>query len=251
MPNIIILQEVTSTSDFLKHTAATADTGTMICAFRQTAGRGQKGNSWEAEPGKNATFSILLKNPKVAVKKQFALSEAVSLAIVDVLEQYATGFKIKWPNDVYYGDRKISGILIENSLAGDAIDYTVAGVGVNINQQLFTSDAPNPVSLTQITGEFYDLMAMLEQLGEKIEHYCDFDGSTKQLKALHERYLAHLYRNDGEPHPFVLPDGTRFDATIDDVALDGTLKLRHSSNGKVRNYRFKEVGFVINKVKFL
>ncbi|MBQ2074888.1 MAG: biotin--[Muribaculaceae bacterium] len=152
MPNIIVLQETASTNDYIKRNAQILPTGTVIIAVRQTAGRGQKGNSWEAEPGKNVTLSLLVKRPNVEVKEQFAISEAVSLAIVDELENYASGFKIKWPNDIYYGNRKIGGILIEHTLDAKGIEYTIAGVGLNINQQVFVSGAPNPVSLFQITG---------------------------------------------------------------------------------------------------
>ncbi len=251
MPRIILLQETPSTNDFLKRTAQSFESGTMIVAYRQTAGRGQKGNSWEAEPGKNVTFSILLKNPRIGVKEQFVLSEAVSLAIVDVLENYAEGFKVKWPNDIYYGDCKICGILIENSLGSDAIDYSIVGVGLNVNQHFFTSGAPNPISLHNITGENYELGAMNDRIGAKIEEYCTLDGSHSQIEAMHQRYLEKLYRNDGKPHQFITPQGELFDAVIHGVALDGTLTLRHVADDTLHDYRFKEVGFVINKKQFL
>lgn len=246
MPKTILLQEITSTNDYLKRNAKVLPSGTVIIAFKQTAGRGQKGNSWEAEPGKDATLSLLIKEPKVDVRQQFAISEAVSLAIVDVLEKYATGFKIKWPNDIYYGDSKIGGILIEHSLASDGIEYTIAGVGVNINQQVFVSGAPNPISLIHITGKTYDMNVISEQLSNKLEHYCNFDGSQEQLKNLHKQYLERLYRHDGMPHQFVTPSGELFSATIEAVNLDGTLRLRHV-DGSVHSYLFKQVGFVINK----
>ena len=251
MPNIIVLQETTSTNDFLKRMASTLDSGTLIRAYNQTAGRGQKGNSWEAEPGKNITFSLLIKKPKVDVKEQFYISEAVSLAIVDALEKYAYGFKIKWPNDIYYGDYKIGGILIENSLDSDGIDYTVIGVGVNINQQAFISGAPNPASLTRITGDFYEIGKITEEFGEMVERYCRFDGSREQLDALHKRYLKRLYRNDGMSHRFVLPDGTQFQALIKAVSPDGTLTLLNTADKTLHQYKFKEVGFMINKKKYL
>ena len=251
MPKIILLQETPSTNDFIKRNASTLESGTLIVAYRQTAGRGQKGNSWEAEPGKNITFSLLIKKPKLDVKEQFYMSEAVSLAIVEALEKYATGFNIKWPNDIYYGDHKIGGILIEHSLDNEGINHTIIGVGVNINQQAFISGAPNPVSLTQITGNFYDMNIVTEEFGELLERYCDFDGSRKQLDDIHKRYLKKMYRYDGKPHQFVLPDGTQFLATIEAVAPDGTLTLLHDSDNSHHDYHFKEIGFVINRVRFL
>ena len=251
MPKIILLQETSSTNDFLKRMVSTFESGTLISAYRQTAGRGQKGNTWEADPGKNVTMSLLIKKPRVGVKEQFAISEAVSLAIVDALEKYVEGIKIKWPNDIYYNDRKIGGILIEHSLADGAIDYTIAGVGVNINQQIFTSGAPNPVSLKIITGKDYDMNIINEVFGENLEKCCDLDGSQERLEKLHCQYLNRLFRFDGKPYQFVTPQGKRFDAVIHDVSLDGTLTLRHTADDTLHSYRFKEVGFVINKAKFL
>lgn len=251
MPNYILLQEVASTNSTMKRIANTLADGTVLQAYAQTAGRGQKGNSWEAEPGKNATFSQMIRRPRLDVKKQFFLSEAVSLAIVDTLEKYATGFTIKWPNDIYHADNKVCGILIEQSLDQDGIDYAIVGVGVNINQHFFISDAPNPTSLYRITGKEHDVMDVTRSICEKIEEYCRFDGTQEQLNALHERYLSKLYRYDGKPHLFTTPQGQQFEAIIEAVHPDGTLTLRHIANDTTHDYLFKQVGFVINKVKFL
>lgn len=252
MLNFILLQEVDSTNSYLKRNINVLEPWTVIEAYSQTAGRGQKGNSWEAAPGKNSTFSMLIKRPRVSVKEQFYISEAVSLAIVDTLEEYATGFTIKWPNDIYYGDHKICGILIEQSLAPDGgIEHSIVGVGVNINQRMFTSGAPNPISLSNITGENYRSTLITRHICEKIEQYCSFDGSPEQFSKLHKRYLSKLYRNDGKPHLFTTPGGETFEATIHAVHPDGTLTLQHTASGTLHDYLFKEVGFVINKVKFL
>lgn len=197
------------------------------------------------------TMSLLIKQPRVGVKDQFAISEAVSLAIVEALEKYVTGIKIKWPNDIYYNDCKIGGILIEHSLAGNAIDYTIAGVGVNINQQMFTSGMPNPVSLKIITGKDYDMNIINDVFGEKLEQCCELEGTQENLKALHQRYLSRLYRFDGEPYPFVAPQGKQFQAIIHNVSLDGILTLRHTDDDSLHDYRFKEIGFVINRTRFL
>lgn len=251
MPRYILLQEVPSTNTYLKSMAHMFESGTVIQAYVQTAGRGQKGNSWEAAPGKNATFSQLIKKPRIDVKEQFFLSEAVSLAIVDALEHYVDGLKIKWPNDIYYKDSKLCGILIENSLGDDGIEHTIAGVGVNLNQRLFLSGAPNPVSLLNITGQIYDIEEVTYRICENIERYTDFDGSREQLDALHERYLSKLYRHDGKTHPFVLPDGCSFEASIEAVAPDGTITLRHAKDDTLHDYSFKQVGFIIDKKRFM
>lgn len=252
MPNFILVQEVDSTNSYLKRNINLFGAWTVIEAYTQKAGRGQMGNSWEAAPGKNSTFSMLIKRPCVSVQEQFFISEAVSLAIVDTLEQYTTGFTIKWPNDIYHGDSKIGGILIEQSLDIDGrIEHSIVGVGVNLNQHMFTSGAPNPISLSNITGKEYSIEEVNHSICEKIEQYCSFDGSAEQLNRMHQRYLSKLYRNDGKPHQFTTPDGQQFEAIIHSVQPNGTITLRHTSDGTQHDYLFKEVGFVINRIKFL
>ena len=113
----------------------------MVTAYRQTAGQGQRGNSWEAEPGKNLTFSILYRPAGLPPMAQFAMSEAVALAVVDFLGVHGLEAKVKWPNDIYVGDRKICGILIRHSITATCVDYSVIGVGINANQTEFLSDA--------------------------------------------------------------------------------------------------------------
>ncbi len=246
MPHYLHIRETASTNTYLSRLAATLPDATVVYTHHQTAGRGQKGNSWEAEPGKNLTFSMLLKHPDVAVREQFLLSEAVTLAIADVVATLGVDAAVKWPNDIYCGDGKLCGILIEHSLQGQAIAHSIVGVGLNVNQLKFVSDAPNPVSVAQITGREHDLEALLRQVCQRIADYCHF-GSADQRAALHHRYLERLYRNDGREHPFALPDGTRLMATIADVAPDGMLALRHRDDGSVHHYAFKEVKHIINE----
>lgn len=245
MPRYILVHETASTNTYLARMAAMLPSGTVIHTPKQTAGRGQRGNSWEAEPGKNLSFSLLLKNPAVAPSQQFFISEAVSLAITDCLNEITSGFRIKWPNDIYYGDNKVAGILIEHTLTTKAISHTIVGVGLNVNQTLWLSDAPNPISLMQITSKEHDLSALLHSICSRIEKYCTFQGYTaEQFQKLHSRYLSNLYRGDGKPHTFASPDGTHFDAVIHDVKPDGTLYLR-LDNGEIRQYAFKQVAFII------
>lgn len=248
MPELIHLTETQSTNSYLLKMAKTLPSGTVVYTYRQTAGRGQKGNPWESEDGKNLSFSMLLKRPNLAVKRQFFISEAVSLAVAEFLGQYTSGVKIKWPNDIYCNDFKICGILIENSIDSQGIAYSVPGVGININQERFLSNAPNPISLKNITGVTYDLDALLHDVCTRIEERCNFDNATEaSLAAMHERYTGSLYRNDGQPHLWELPDGTQFTACIAAVDPDGMLSLRHSS-GTTSRYAFKEVKHVINHV---
>lgn len=253
MPRYILVRETASTNTYLKTLAATLPDGTVVYTHMQTAGRGQKGNSWEAEPGKNLTFSMLLKRPAVAVRDQFVISEAVSLAIVDAVREaladvdVAKQIAVKWPNDIYCGDRKLCGILIENSLDAQGIAYSVIGVGLNVNQSAFVSDAPNPVSMCQVAGHEFELETLLHDVCERIEQLCKF-GNQQSLLTLHEQYILSLYRGDGKAHVFALPDGTQFAATIVGVDTDGTLTLRHEADGSEHSYSFKQVQHVINEV---
>ncbi|MBP5560415.1 MAG: biotin--[acetyl-CoA-carboxylase] ligase [Muribaculaceae bacterium] len=243
MPEFLELLQVASTNTYVKQHATELPDGALVHTPSQSAGRGQKGNSWESEPGKNLTFSLLIKRPQVDVKRQFVLSEAVSLAIVETLAPLAS-LTIKWPNDIYAGDRKLAGILIEHDLDAEGIVNTVIGVGLNVNQTEFRSDAPNPVSLAQLTGREHDLMPMLERVGSAIEDYCRRE--VLEPDVLHRRYLSHLYRHDGHPHRFILPgdDAPPFEATIVDIDRDGMLTLRHADT-TLHRYAFKEVAFQI------
>ena len=219
--------------------------GTVVHTPNQTAGRGQRGNSWESEPGKNASFSMLLKGLSLPVSRQFCISEAVALAVCDVLSGYADGFSVKWPNDIYHGDRKVGGILIEHSVMGTGLKHSVLGVGININQTEFLSDAPNPVSLAMILGREVPVEEVLHAVCEEIERRCAFNSySDADFDALHSSYLAALYRKDGALHGFALPEGERFEARIADVEPAGMLVLE-KENGELSRYAFKEVQFVI------
>lgn len=253
MPRYLLVRETASTNTFLKKLAATLPGGTVVYTHRQSAGRGQKGNSWEAEPGKNLTFSMLIKRPALPVREQFAISEAVSMAIIETVKEklgkneISRQVKIKWPNDIYCGDWKLCGILIENSLDAQGIAHSVIGVGLNVNQIKFLSDAPNPVSMCQLTGEEYNLNDVLHMLCERIEQLCGELSNPTQRQALHEQYVQMLYRADGKQHIFALPDGTQFAATIVSVEPDGTLVLRHGDGEQLYRYAFKQVQHVINE----
>ncbi|MGM9804048.1 MAG: biotin--[acetyl-CoA-carboxylase] ligase [Muribaculaceae bacterium] len=247
MPRYILVRETASTNTYLARMAAMLPSGTVIHTPQQTAGRGQRGNSWESEPGKNITFSMLIKNPAVAPNRQFTISEAVSLAVIDVLNSIAPGFVIKWPNDIYHGNSKVAGILIEHTLNTKAISQTIIGLGLNVNQTAFLSDAPNPRSLKQITGQDHDVTQLLHLLCQRIEQMCQFTpGDEESLSNLHRRYQQHLYFADGKPHTFALPGGEMFTATLQQVKPNGMLCLANNQ-GEVTEYAFKEVSFIIPK----
>ena len=249
MPHYIHLPEAKSTNTYVAQHASDLPNGAVVYTYKQTQGRGQKGNSWESEEGKNLAFSFLLKNPAIAPSRQFFISEAVSIAVAEMLGRFVPeGISIKWPNDIYYHDQKLCGILIENTLCGKAIAHAIIGVGININQAQFVSDAPNPVSLKNITGRDYDLDALLHDVNERIERLTAFvPGDEAALEALHRRYLSRLYRADGKPHRWQLPSGEDFAGTIVDVLPDGLLLIRHEPSGEIGKYYFKEVKHVINQ----
>lgn len=245
MPRYILVHSTASTNSYLSKMAMMLPGGTVIHTPEQTAGRGQKGNTWESETGKNVIFSMLLKKPMVPVANQFYISEAVSVAIVEVLSQYIGEFSIKWPNDIYHDDRKVCGILIEHSIMGSSINHSILGVGINVNQVEFKSDAPNPVSLAQLLDRDVDVDDVLHRVCEAIEKRCAFDAYTNDaFDALHNEYLSLLYRKDDKYHRFVLPEGDEFGAKIVEVEPTGMLVLERE-NGMQERFAFKEVGFVI------
>lgn len=216
---------------------------TTVWAESQTAGKGQRGNSWESEHGKNLTFSTVLYPGTLPARRQFLLSMVLSLAVCDVLSAYTDHIRIKWPNDIYREDKKICGILIENELQGTRIARCIAGIGLNVNQTEFRSPAPNPVSLKNITGRDTDRKALLTLFLERfIPLYRDLMEKQDQTTArLHQCYLEHLYRREGL-HPYADKDGP-FLARILTTELDGHLLLENE-NGQVRRYAFKEVQYL-------
>ena len=250
MPHYIKVSQTASTNTYLSRLAALLPSGTVIYTPYQTAGRGQKGNSWESEDGKNLTFSLLLKRPPVKARDQFCLSEAASLAVVEALiAEAGERFTVKWPNDVYWQDKKICGMLIENSLDGTDIATCIIGIGINVNQERFLSDAPNPISLINITGREHDLESLLKHVCSRIESIVAGLADENARHDLHDRYMASLYRNDGAMHPFEDAAGNRFMATVAAIAPDGALTLQHE-DGTRHDYLFKEVRHVINGVIF-
>lgn len=237
---IIKIEETASTNSWVSDNREQLPMPLMVYAERQTAGRGQRGNSWESEPGKNLCASILLQPEGVAPQLQFVVSEAVALAVADLLESYGVEAKVKWPNDIYVGDKKICGILIEHAVMPHTILYTIAGIGVNINQEKFLSDAPNPVSLTQLTGLSYQIDEVAQRLAERVEERMRMTVSSPE--GLHREFKERMWRGDGKRYPFIdRIRGERIDARIADVAFDGILTL--DLGNEQRHYAFKEVEY--------
>lgn len=243
-PEFLFYPALASTNTELKSLLSKKELAenTLVITAHQTAGRGQIGNSWESEANKNLTFSILLRPNFLAPHLQFYISKIVSLALVDTIKQMANvQATIKWPNDIYIKDEKVAGILIENSILGNQLDYCIVGIGLNVNQTLFHSDAPNPVSLKQITSTDYDLERFLEVLLENLEQrYHELE--VNRLELINKSYLDSLYRKNGF-HLFEDENG-QFEASIKQINEMGLMTLLYKS-GQKKEYAFKEVSFVI------
>jgi BirA family biotin operon repressor/biotin-[acetyl-CoA-carboxylase] ligase len=215
--------------------------GTIVFTNYQSAGRGQTGNRWESEDGKNLLISIVLFPSMINPADQFLISMTVSLGICDFLRRYTPDCSIKWPNDIYVNSDKIAGILIENSIMGDLIENTIAGIGLNINQEKFISDVINPVSLSLITGMSYDLTNCLNQLA------LDLDQRYKQLLAgnfvlLKKEYISQLYRLNKWCN--YRDQNGLYNGRILSVTDSGRLQIE-SRAGKISEYSFKEVDFIL------
>lgn len=174
-----------------------SEEGVIVAARCQTGGRGQKGNSWEAQPGKNLTFSAMWKPRGIAAREQFSISEAVALAVVDFLEDAGINAKVKWPNDIYVDDRKICGILIEHSVMGTEISRTIAGVGINVNQREFLSGAPNPVSMASIAGTEFPTERLLEDFEMKLRRRLSQISGSEGRIMIHDEFQSRMWRFDG------------------------------------------------------
>ena len=229
---LIHIEETDSTNRWLK---AHGEGTMVVVADYQTAGKGCGTNSWESERGKNLTFSMLIHPTDIPASQQFRITEVVSVALCEVLEQYIGDVSIKWPNDSYMGDKKICGVLIENRLQGNVIVDSIIGIGLNVNQTEFVSDAPNPVSLRQLLGREIDREALLHDFLETLE-------TVSSSETTYSAYRNKLFRLGKQA---VFSDETgRFEGTIQDVETDGRLLIKDLA-GQERRYAFKEVQFVI------
>lgn len=236
------LEETTSTNDDAKDLRYKH--GDVICAERQTAGRGQRGHKWVSGEGYNLTFSVVLEPGFLPVGEQFLLSEIVALALVDMMSSYGIEARIKWTNDIYVGDKKIVGILIEHNYSSHSLARTVLGVGINVNQTEFDESLPNPTSMRLCVGRELDRREVLRTLYDKLmARYAELVAGEKQ--AIQQLYRERMYRLS-EQHPFRLPSGEIVQASIEGVRSSGELILTHA-DGTRKEYLFKQIEFVIDR----
>ena len=233
---VIHIEETDSTNRWLRE--CECHNGGRICvvADYQTAGKGCGTNSWESERGKNLTFSVLIHPEEIPANRQFHITEITSVAVCETLKTFGLqDVSIKWPNDIYVGDRKICGMLIENRLQGSVIKDSIIGIGLNVNQQVFTSDAPNPVSLYQLLGHETGLELVLDTFLQAFD-------KAYNSKTICFAYREMLYRK-GKDYLYKTKT-TCFTARLTGVTDEGRLCLV-DEQGQERFFAFKEVQFII------
>jgi BirA family biotin operon repressor/biotin-[acetyl-CoA-carboxylase] ligase len=213
--------------------------GTAWFAYDQTAGKGQRGKQWFTEPGQNIALSVALNTNELAVSGQFYLSAAIALAAHGVFSKYAGSEScVKWPNDIYWNDRKAGGILIENIIRGNKWQWAVVGIGININQTTFGGSVGNAVSLKQITGKNFDVVALAKEICTAIgERFYTLQTAKDSLLV---DYNAILYKKDKKVR--LKKENIVFDAIIKEALPDGRLRVEGAAWD---SFTFGEVQWVI------
>ena len=240
--NVIWLDSIDSTNSEALRRLADVPSGTVIAAREQTAGRGQRGNTWFTQPGQNLTFSIVLKFEGVfPVSRAVWLNYLSSLAVAQFLRSFDVSCEIKWPNDVYVGKRKKCGILIGNQLGGGGLASAVLGIGININQKELLQLA-NATSLSLCTSKEYAVeeclqrfLGIFEELLPKV-----FEDGT----GLFDAYSSQLFRKGVSARYYDILREEEFDGVIRGVEPDGRLCIIDAA-GKCRYYHFKEVSYIL------
>lgn len=239
-----------STNNLVAAAAADgAPNGLVIAARAQSAGRGQRGNSWESEPGRNLTFSYLIRPEGFDAARQFELSMMTAVSVRDSLarllpDTLAPRLTVKWPNDIYFDDLKICGILIECQLTGRNLSSAIAGIGINVNQRRFVSDAPNPVSLAQIIGRETKLEPLLDDIASDLDAALTDYIAAPDPERLLADFRERQWRSEGLHHWRDKLTGEVIEASIIDVAANGPMTLR-LADGTERTYAFKEIAAII------
>lgn len=236
--NIIYFDVLDSTNTFLSQNIDKYLEGTLIIAGEQTAGRGQRGNQWQSNPNENLTFSLLLKPNFISPQNQFDFNMMICLALQKTLADFlGNDVKVKWSNDIFYKDKKIAGVLIENTLKSTQIENTIVGIGLNVNQIQF--DYPNASSMQHITGKKYQLENILVNLLKNIEeYYLLLKNGNNFLK---KHYLLHLYRFN--QYSFFRTNDEIWQGKIIDIENSGKLVIENQQG--ICSFEFKQVEFII------
>lgn len=237
------LQEADSTNDYLKRLMLKnkPEEGTVILAEYQKKGKGRGQNRWYSAKGQNLTFSLLI-HPEIEAARFFYITELVSLAIIDFLYSFGIEASIKWPNDIYVGNRKVAGILIENTISGTQIANCIVGIGININEIDFPADLPNPTSMRILKRKSFKKNALLEEflgnIGMRYDQLISGD-----LESMHDEYNRKLYKRDATIQ--CRDSNGLFNARIKEIKPSGELILMKEDNSE-EGYLFGEVEMVQN-----
>ena len=274
--DIIWLESVDSTNSEAKRRLSDIDNLSVLSSLSQSEGRGQKGNKWSSIPGENLTFSIVLKFDKPATdnsgafqilaKDQFVLTEITSLSIVEFLSRHGIKAQIKWPNDIYVADKKICGILIENSLRGEHLSSSIIGIGLNVNQRNFDVNLPNPTSMALERGLQEDIKECLEEFMDIFQNI--LFAALSSDHNLRESYLSHLWRRNipaqyidlsnqhielsnqhidlsAHTSPEGQHPGREFTGIIRSLSPIGHLQIEDTEKGELKEFAFKEISYIL------
>lgn len=243
----VFLNEVDSTNNYANNLIKSnykdlnSISGKVIVCDYQTGGRGQQGNIWESEKSKNLLFSLILIPDFLKVEQQFILSKLISISLIDCLKNFNIDAKIKWANDIYVGNKKIAGILIENVISGNTLKSSVIGIGLNVNQTKFSEKLPNPTSISQINNKIYDIKIILNKLLDEI-----FNNYSKLIKKefdyFDKKYLENLYLLNTES--LFKHQNSLINGKITGINKYGQLEIIENNNRKIE-VNFKEVEFIL------
>ena len=246
--DIIWLNTAISTNETARNVLEELDNLSVLSALEQTGGKGQRGNTWHSEPGMNLTFSIILKGESVSIdaRNQFCISMVSALAVRKLLHSFGISADIKWPNDIYVGNEKICGILIENSLRGAKIQSSIIGLGLNVNQTVFDRDLPNPTSIKSHIGTDLDIHDLLEKFMDIFQEYMEEYIHSNRLSSLKDIYTSALWRLDivSLYKDLTSEVGSIIKGKITGITDEGLLKIDINDYG-VKTFAFKDVAYII------
>ena len=262
--DIIWLGSTDSTNEEARRHIYDIDNLSVMSASEQTSGRGQRGNTWSSAPGENLTFSIVLKFsipgdneeilPAVMAHDQFILTEIASISVINFLERYGIKARIKWPNDIYVGRKKICGMLIENSVRGNYLSSSIVGIGLNINQRNFDINLPNPTSMTLYRQDVdFEIRLCLKEFIEifkgNVREFLSYENESERKRSYDT--LAEIYNSElwllNEPAYFNETSAARkFNGIIRGITPVGLLLIEDTTKGELREFAFKEISYVLD-----
>ena len=273
--DIIWYDRLDSTNEEAKRRISDIDNLSVLSALEQTAGRGQRGNTWSSRCGENLLFSIVLKFsddsedglPLMAAEKQAAISEMTAIAVVRFLSRHQIKAEVKWPNDIYAEEKKLCGVLIENSLRGKWLSHSIIGIGLNVNQRNFDVNLPNPGSMAVLSGpgDKFDIKECLEGFMSVFTEMLPEIFTDEGRKSIRQEYLKHLWRKDRAAEFIdyttlptghlegpsniktdMSPDsGRKFSGIIRDISQSGNIIIEDQENRETREFGFKEIGYIL------